>query len=334
MVALLKQTTDSVVNQQNLDQGSILVIDDHGITRQLVADILQLEGYDVIEADSGEIALDLASQHNPDLILLDIVMPGMNGIEICRCLKANRQTAQIPVILMTVGSDRQSRLDGLAAGGTDFLTKPLDRLELATRVKALIQHKRLAKAIAQSKQMLFTIAQAVEGRCCGISEPSDQLVQLVTGFGEHLQLSIEDIQHLQEAAYLHDIGAISIPDAILLKTDPLTPQERELIRQHVLIGEKMCRPVHELRHILPIIRHHHERWDGSGYPDGIAGEDIPWLAQIFQIADIYDALTSQRPHKDPLSPQTSLRILTEEAKQGWRNPQLVQAFCAWVSRAC
>ncbi|MDB9314460.1 response regulator [Spirulina sp. CS-785/01] len=331
VIALLETTQNSDVALKNVPElGMILVIDDHGLTRQLTVDLLQLEGYRVLEADNGLTALEIAQKETPDLILLDMVMPDMDGMEVCRRLKETPQTAEIPVVFLTVESDRASRLQGLEAGGTDFLNKPLDRLELTTRVKALIQQKRLNDTIHQSKQVLFSIAKAVEGRCCGTTNPSEQLLRLVEGFGQFLSLSKADLQSLKDAAYLHDIGAIAIPDAILLKTDTLTPQERTLLRQHVLVGEQICQPVSEFRQILPIIRHHHERWNGTGYPDGLAGENIPWLAQVFQMADIYDALTSQRPHKQPCSPQTALRILTEEAQQGWRNPELVAQFRNYI----
>ncbi|NEO26270.1 MAG: response regulator [Kamptonema sp. SIO4C4] len=330
VIELLDAIQPSTVTPLPPESANILIVDDHGLTRQLTVDLLQLEGYTVLEAENGLAALDIAQQESPDLILLDMVMPDLDGMEVCRRLKATPQTAHIPVIFLTVEGDRASRIQGLEAGGSDFLNKPLDRLELTTRIKAFIQQKRLNDSIHQSKQMLFSIAKAVEGRCCGITNPSEQLVQLVQGFGKFLTLDSRDIQYLKEAAYLHDIGAIAIPDAILLKTEKLTPQERNLLRQHVLLGEQLCQPVNEFRQILPIIRHHHERWDGTGYPDGLAGDDIPWLAQVFQMADIYDALTSQRPHKQPCSPQTALRILTEEAQQGWRNPQLVTAFCNYL----
>lgn len=330
MISISEGIDDSIPGISRLDRPKIMVVDDHSLTRQLAIDLLHLEGYEVREAAGGAIALEIASQDNLDLILLDVAMPEMDGIEVCRQLKQNQQTSHIPVVFMTLAEDRRIRIDGLEAGGTDFLAKPLDRLELSARVKSLVRQKRLNEDLNQSKQVLFSIARAIEGRCNDTQNPSEHLVELAQGFGAHLQLSQQDIQNLKDAAYLHDIGAIAIPDAILLKITPLTTEERELIRQHVLIGEQLCQPVRELQGVLPIIRHHHECWDGSGYPDGIAGENIPWLAQIFQIIDIFDALTSKRPHKKPLSPTKALKILQEEADRGWRNPELVAKFCNFL----
>ncbi len=327
MISLSEGIEDSIAKVSSADRPKVMVVDDHSLTRQLAVDLLQLEGYEVREAEAGEIALEIAARDNLDLILLDVSMPEMDGIEVCRQLKQNEQTSHIPIVFMTIADDRRLRLNGLEAGGTDFLAKPLDRLELSVRVKSLVRQKRLNEDVNQSKQVLFSIARAIERRCSDVTNPSERLIDLAQKFGEHLRISKPDLQNLKDAAHLHDIGTIAIPDAILLKTTPLTAGERELIRQHVLIGEQLCQPVRELQGVLPIIRHHHERWDGSGYPDGIAGENIPWLAQVFQIIDIFDALTSKRPHKKPLSAKNALKILQEEADRGWRNPELVRQFC-------
>ncbi|MEA5467421.1 HD-GYP domain-containing protein [Spirulina sp. 06S082] len=330
MISISEGIEDSIANIHHLDRPKVMVVDDRALTRQLAVDLLQLEGYEVREAEGGAIALEIASEDDLDLILLDVLMSGMDGLEVCRRLKQNEKTAHIPILFMTLADDRRLRLDGLEAGGTDFLAKPIDRLELSVRVKSLIHQKRLNEDLNHSKQVLFSIARAIECRCSDTTNPSERLIELAQKFGEHLQLSKLEIKHLKNAAHLHDIGTIAIPDAIFLKTTPLTLKERELIRQHVLIGEQICQPVRDLQGALPIIRHHHERWDGSGYPDGIAGENIPWLAQVFQIIDIYDALTSKRPHKKPLSADNALTILEEEAERGWRNPELVAQFCAFL----
>jgi putative two-component system response regulator len=308
----------------------ILVVDDSLLTRSLAIDLLSAEGYEVLEADSGATALESAVQSKPDLILLDVLMPQMNGYEVCRRLKQGKQTQQIPVIFITVSDDRQSRLQGIEAGGDDFLTKPIDRLELSARVKNWIRHKRLNEDLSHTEQALFSIAKAIERRYSKTSDPIERLIHLSQGFGKYIQLSDAEIQDLVSAACLHDIGTVAIPDAVLLKQGELTPEEQELIRQHVLIGETLCKPLRNLRGVLPIVRHHHERWDGSGYPDGLVGDEIPWLAQVFQIIDIYNALISHRPYKQAVEPEAALEILTQEAERGWRNPELIALFCAFV----
>jgi len=237
--------------------------------------------------------------------------------------------------LSAVADDRASRVKGLEAGGDDFISKPIDRLELIPRLRNWIRHKRLNEDLNQTEQALFSIAQALESRYRKTDQPSDRLVQLTEAFSHYLQLDFADIQNLTAAAHLHDIGTVAIPDAILLKTGQLTAAEKAIVEKHVLVGERLCRPLRNFRGLLPIIRHHHERWDGSGYPDGLQQDSIPWLAQIFQTLDIYDALTSLRPYKQALDSPTALQIMQQEAERGWRNPDLVQKFRQFLqTRSC
>ncbi|WP_242032940.1 HD domain-containing phosphohydrolase [Oscillatoria sp. FACHB-1406] len=308
----------------------ILVVDDSLLTRSLTIDLLSAAGYEAIEAENGAIALEIARHDRPDAVLLDVLMPNMDGYEVCRRLKQDPQTQEIPVIFITVSDDRRARLQGIEAGGDDFLTKPIDRLELSARIKNWIRHKRLSEDISQTEHILFTIAKAVEQRYSSTDDPLERLIDLARAFGEYLQLSEEEIHNLVSAANLHDIGAVAIPDAVLLKQGKLTPEETDLIRQHVSIGEALCKPLRNLRGVLPIVRHHHERWDGSGYPDGLVGDEIPKLAQVFQTIDIYDALTRQRPYKQAVTPAQALEILRRETQRGWRNPELVAQFCEFA----
>jgi putative two-component system response regulator len=314
------------MNEESQETATILVVDDNSLTRSLTAEMLFLEGYTAIEAESGIAALECAQQFPLDLILLDVLMPLMDGFEVCRRLKQDAQTQSIPIIFMTVADDRTSRLKGIEVGGDDFLSKPIDRLELAPRLKNWIRHKRLNEDLTQTEQTLFSIAKALENRYSETHNSSDRLVQLLESFGHYLCLNLDDIQDLTAAAHLHDIGTVAIPDAILLKNGQLTPEERAIVEQHVLVGERLCQPLRNFRGVLPIIRHHHERWDGSGYPDGLVGEAIPWLAQVFQTIDIYDALTSPRPYKQALDSAAALGIMQQEAQRGWRNPDLVAKF--------
>ncbi|MEC4806906.1 MAG: response regulator [Jaaginema sp. PMC 1079.18] len=321
-------------NQQtrslNQDTANILVVDDNALTRNLTAEMLFLEQYKAIEAESGIAALECLQQFPIDLILLDVLMPFMNGFEVCRRLKQNPTTQNIPIIFMTVADDRSARVQGLEAGGDDFISKPIDRLELIPRLRNWIRHKRLNEDLDRTEQTLFAIARALESRFHSSNPQSDRLLRLTQSFSCYLQLDATAIQDLTAAAHLHDIGTVAIPDAILLKTTPLTTAEKAIVKQHVLIGEKLCQPLRHCRGVLPIIRHHHERWDGSGYPDGLQRHEIPWLAQVFQTLDIYDALTSSRPYKQALDTETALQIIEEEAKRGWRNPDLVQQFCQFL----
>jgi putative two-component system response regulator len=292
--------------------------------------LLAMEGYEVLEADSGPAALAAIGAINPDLILLDVMMPGMDGYEVCRRLKQDGQTRLIPIVFVTALDDRRARLKGIEAGGDDFLTKPFDQLELSARVKSLVKQKRLNEDLDHAEQVLFSIARTVESRDPNTGDHCERLVDRGQAFGAFLRLSRTEIRDLMWGGYLHDIGKVGIPDAVLLKPGQLTLEEWETMKQHVLIGEKICQPLRTMRGVIPIIRHHHERWDGSGYPDGLVGDRIPSLAQVFQIIDIYDALTSERPYKKAFTPEAALTILDEETTKGWRNPKLIEQFKAFI----
>ncbi len=313
------------------EQPKILVVDDHPSSRMTAVALLSVEGYDVLEAESGDAALESVVDSNPDLILLDVMMPGMDGYEVCRRLKQDEQTRLIPVVFVTALNDRRARLRGIEAGGDDFLSKPFDQLELSARVRSLVGQKRLNEDLDHAGQVLFSIARTIESRDPNTGDHCERLVAQSKLFGEFLNLPRPELRDLMWGSYLHDIGKVGIPDDVLLKTGRLTAEDWEIMRQHVIIGERICQPLRTMRGVVPIIRHHHERWDGSGYPDGLKGHDIPFLAQVFQLVDIYDALTSDRPYKRAMTPDESLKIMMEEANKGWRNPDLMQKFVDFVS---
>ncbi len=318
------------MNRLDPERPRVLVVDDHPSSRTTAVALLSVEGYEVMEADSGPTALEIVLTSNPDLILLDVMMPGMDGFEVCRRLKQDEQTRLIPIVFVTALDDRRARLKGIEAGGDDFLTKPFDQLELSARVKSLVRQKRLNEDLDHAEQVLFSIARTVESRDPNTGDHCERLVERGKAFGEFLGLSRTEIRDLMWGGYLHDIGKVGIPDAILLKPGKFTPEEWEIMQQHVLIGERICQPLRTMRGVVPIIRHHHERWDGSGYPDGLIGDQIPYLAQIFQVIDIYDALTSERPYKRAFTPEEALQILAEETAKGWRNPELVRQFKLFI----
>lgn len=317
------------VNQLS-DRPRVLVVDDHPSSRMTAVALLSVEGYDVIEAASGPAALDVVNSGNPDLILLDVMMPGMDGFEVCRRLKQDEHTRLTPIVFVTALDDRRSRLKGIEAGGDDFLTKPFDQLELSARVKSLIRQKRLNEDLDHAEKVLFSIARTIESRDPNTGDHCERLVNQGKAFGEFLGLTRNEIRDLMWGGYLHDIGKVGIPDAVLLKPGKLTADEWEIMRQHVSIGEAICQPLRTMRGVVPIIRHHHERWDGSGYPDGLVADQIPFLAQVFQLIDIYDALTSERPYKRAFTSEEAIAILDEEAAKGWRSPDLVARFKAFI----
>ncbi|BAZ44993.1 response regulator receiver modulated metal dependent phosphohydrolase [Chondrocystis sp. NIES-4102] len=316
-------------NNFNLTAAKILIVDENPLSRMTAFDLLSLDGYEVIEVDQITTILDSVTTQQPDLILLDVMMRQVDSYEFCRQLKTDYRTANIPIVLTTLTDSRESRIKVMEAGGDDLLIKPLNRIELSTRVKSLINQKRLNEGVDQAEQVLFTIAKAVDSRSANRGG-SIRVASLIRSFGTYLGLTPEEIDNLVFAAHLHDIGTIAIPDAVMLKAGALTTEERELITQHVLVGEEICQPLRNRSGVLPIIRHHHERWDGTGYPDGLSGTEIPYLAQIFQVIDIYDALTSDRPHKKAYDPTSALQIIIEETQKGWRNPALIDEFTAFI----
>jgi putative two-component system response regulator len=312
------------------EKPKILIVDDHPASRMMAVSFLALEGYEAAEAEDGSSVLSRIHEINPDLILLDIMMPGLDGYEVCRCLKQDEKTRLIPIIFITALNDRRARLKGIEAGADDFLCKPFDRLELYARVKSLVHQKRLNEDLDHASQVLFSLARTIERRDPNTGDHCERLVSQGKHFGHYLGLSRLELRDLTWGAYLHDIGKVGIPDAILLKPGKFTLEELQVMRQHVLIGEQICQPLRTMQGVLPIIRHHHERWDGSGYPDGLKGDNIPLLAQIFQLLDVYDALHSERPYKRSFTAQESLEIMTQEMNRGWRNPELMARFSEYI----
>ncbi|HEY9771149.1 MAG TPA: HD domain-containing phosphohydrolase [Coleofasciculaceae cyanobacterium] len=327
--SLATKIGSSVSNNSNLTTAKILIVDENPLSRMTAFDLLTLDGYEVMEAEAITSIFDNITQQQPDLILLDAMMRQIDSYTLCRQLKENYRTANIPVVLTTLADSREARIKAMEAGGSDVLVKPLNRIELSTRVKSLISQKRINDGLNQMEQVLFTIAKAVDNRSV-TKGGSVRVASLVKSFGNYLGLSAKEIDDLAFAAHLHDIGTIAIPDAVMLKTETLTVEERELIGQHVLLSEEICQPLRNRSGVLPIVRHHHERWDGTGYPDGLSGTEIPYLAQIFQVIDIYDALTSDRPHKKAYNPTEALQIMIEEAQKGWRNPELIEQFTIFI----
>jgi len=255
LVSRTVQDKGSIVKGFDLDVPRVLVVDDHAASRMTAVALLGMEGYEVIEADSGSTAIELINQRQLDLILLDVMMPGMDGFEVCQILKQNEHTRLIPLIFITALNDRRSRIRGIEAGADDFITKPFDRVELAARVKSLVRQKRLNEDLDHAEQALFSIAGAIESRDPNTGDHCERLVRLGKAFGEYLNFSRTQIRDLMWGGYLHDIGKVGIPDAVLLKQGKLTDEEWVVMRQHVLIGEKICQPLRSMRGVIPIIRH-------------------------------------------------------------------------------
>jgi putative two-component system response regulator len=307
------------------------VVDDSPLNRQFLQDELEDEGYQVSTAGDGEQALVIVADSAPDLILLDVMMPKMDGYETCRRLKSDERTILIPVVMVTALTAIEERIKGIEAGADDFLSKPYNQVELLTRVRSLLKLKRHTDELENAETVLFTLAMSVEAKDPYTNNHCDRLSRYSVALGKRLDLPAEQLKALHRGGILHDLGKVGVPDSILLKPGPLNEVERAVIREHPAIGERICAPLKSLRLVLPIIRHHHERWDGSGYPDGLAGDAIPLTARILQCVDIYDALRTARPYKPALSEEKTFSILREETARGWWDPNTVETFIALMS---
>jgi putative two-component system response regulator len=309
-----------------LTTGSILVADDQDSNRELLKELLAPQGYTVIVVSDGEAAVAALAQTPIDLVLLDVMMPRMSGFEVCERIKSNPDTYLVPVILITALSDKQDRLEGIKAGADDFLTRPVDRTELLARVRSLLKLKQRTDELERAESVLFTLARSIEGKDPYTHGHCERLSEYSARLGEHLGLLEDQIVALRRAGVVHDVGKIAVPDAILLKPSSLTPEEWRLIKEHPVVGERICAPLKSFRFVLPIIRHHHEKFDGSGYPDGLRGEEIPVTARALQIVDVYDALTTDRPYKRAFSITDALQTMKQEVAKGWWDPRVFDEF--------
>jgi cyclic di-GMP phosphodiesterase len=308
----------------------ILVVDDKIDTVLLLRELLTSRGYNVYTASDAEEAEQVLPRIHPDLILLDVIMPGKSGYELCRELKADPETRLIPIIMITGLSDRDDRVRGIEAGADDFLSKPLYPEELFARVRSLLKLKEFTDELDNAEAVIFSLALGVEARDPYTGNHCARLADYATRLGRYLGLDHDSIVALKRGGYLHDLGKVSIPDRILRKDAGLSAEEWQTMREHPVIGEKICAPLKSMRDVLPIIRSHHEHWNGSGYPDGFEGEQIPLLARVLQVVDIYDALTTSRPYKPALSHAEAERTIMEETRNGLWDPHLVDAFFAML----
>jgi len=305
---------------------TVLVADDTDSVRLLFQKLLAAEGHTVVTAADGVAALDLVRMHRPDVILLDVDMPGIDGIEVCRRLKMDPATRLTPVVLVTGLSELQDRIKGIEAGADDFLSKPVHPHELRARVASLSRLKHLVDALDSAEAAFVALALTIEARDPTTKGHCERLAARAVLVGRTLGLSGDDLDALHRGGYLHDVGKIGIPDSVLLKAGPLTDPEFALMKRHTEIGDSLCAPLQSLRHVRPIVRSHHERLDGSGYPNGLRGDEIPMLAQVVGIVDVYDAMTSDRPYREALGPDTVTKFLLDEVAERRFSRTYVEAF--------
>lgn len=322
----MRERFQSSFPEEAATPAKILVVDDEKIVVDLHKKMLEKTGYIVITASDGAEALDLVAAEQPDLILTDVFMPGMDGLQLCEELKKNEPTNLIPVIMLTAVDDYDNKIRGIEIGADDYLSKPVRSRELYARVKSLLRIKTLTDNLERAETVIFTLANAIEAKDHFTKGHIDRVSSLASSLGQHIGLSKTDIGTLEKGGALHDIGKIGVRDEILLKPGKLTRDEFEEIKKHPEIGENICRPLHSLVPVLPLIKHHHERCDGSGYPSGLVGEQIPLLARIMAIIDVYDALTSRRAYREAMTHEQAMRILRHETQKNMFEQNLFAGF--------
>jgi putative two-component system response regulator len=306
--------------------GVVVVADDLEANLDLFIRLLTRDGYVVHPAGDGAKALELVRRYTPDLVLSDVMMPKMDGFELCRAIKADGATRLTPVVLVTSLGEREERIKGINAGADEFLTKPVNAHELQARVRSLVRLKRYTDDLDSADSVILSLGLTVEARDPHTGGHCERMAAYAAMFGAHLNLGEDEIAALHRGGYLHDVGKIGIPDSVLLKPGALTADERAVMERHTVIGDALCGDLRLLRPVRAIVRHHHERLNGHGYPDGLAGDAVPLLAQIMGIVDIYDAMTTDRVYRPALSPDAAYEELLLTVGQGWHSSQLVEAF--------
>lgn len=311
-------------------RGRVLVVDDLVGNLKLVTALLEPDGHVVMTATTGDQAIDIVRRSHPDLVLLDVMMPDRDGFEVCRLLKSDAATRLTPIVLVTAMQDAGAKILGFDVGADDFIAKPFNPQELRARVRSLIRIKRYTDDLDTAESVIVSLALTIEARDPSTDGHCQRLAAYASALGEHLGLDEAELATLTRGGFLHDIGKVGIPDSILLKAGALTRDEYERMKSHTVIGDRLCGELRSLRSVRPIVRWHHERLDGSGYPDGLRGDNIPLVAQIMGIVDVFDAATMVRPYKPGIPPSNVCGELSEEAARGWRRTDLVDAFIELV----
>jgi cyclic di-GMP phosphodiesterase len=309
---------------------TVLVADDDEANRDLLSGILGAEGYDVVCVRDGDQALQAVHHGSVDLFLLDVMMPGKSGFSACLAIKSRPETRLTPVVLVTGLTSTDERIQGIMCGADDFLCKPVNKHELLARVNSLLRLKEFTDELENAETVLFSLALSIEAKDRYTEGHCDRLSKYSVAMAERLGLADDLRVALRRAGVVHDIGKIGVPEHILTKPGPLTDEEWKIMKQHPVAGERICSPLKSFRLVLPVIRHHHEKLDGSGYPDGLVGDQIPLTARILQIADVYDALTTERPYRTALQPQQALDLIRDEVRRGWWDGSLVNEFEAVI----
>jgi len=303
----------------------ILIAEDQPVTLELLMAMVEGLGYEARGVPDGEAALVEVAANPPSLILCDVEMPRLGGFDLCRRLRADPAARLIPIVLITsIGEEH--KLAGIEAGADDFLPKPVSRLELGIRLRALLRMKSFTDDLESATSVLLSLAETIEAKDSYTRGHCQRLAQLGVQVGRRLDLDEGALIVLERAGYLHDIGKIAVPEAILLKPGPLDDEERRVMQRHPVVGAEICGPLRTFRGVIPPIRHHHEKLDGSGYPDGLRGQEISLEARIVGVVDVYDALASDRPYRPALPPASAFEVLQAGVRRGHWDGEVVRVL--------
>lgn len=304
----------------------IFVVDDDGQVRLLLRRLLTRGGYAVEEFSVAESALEAISANPPDLVLLDLKLPDRDGIEILEKIRESPATRLLPVIMLTGAGTREDRLRAQRAGVTDFLAKPVPADELLPRVRSLVLLKHFADEHEHAERVILMLAKTIDARDSYTAGHSGRVAQYSCDVARILGLKPTDIEDVRRGALFHDIGKIVVPDSVLKKADPLTGDEISTIRKHPAAGYELLVGMKTMRRILPIVYHHHERLDGSGYPDGIAGDEIPLSVRIISVGDVFDALTTTRAYRPAMTFDEAWSTVDGDVRMGRLDAAVVEAL--------
>lgn len=310
-------------------QATVLVVDDSDANRQLLEVFLTAIGCTVVSATDGCAGLESIAAAAPDVVLLDVQMPGVDGYEVCRRIRANPNWRLIPIVMITGFNTTNDRVQALEAGADDFMSKPIDRSELVARVQSMLRLRGAYQSMEGAEQVIFALAAAVEAKDPFTERHAERVGLSARHMGVCLELENSELEALYRGGMIHDIGKIGVADAILLKPGPLDPQEMSRMQLHTSIGETIIGQLRSAANLLPIVRHHHERFDGTGYPDRLAGHDIPELARIVAVCDAYDAIVSDRPYRARHTVAEAVSILESGAGSAW-DPEFVELLIAEI----
>lgn len=318
--------TDTSTQTTDPSTARIFVIDDDDQIRRLLERVLTSAGYTVEEFGTAEEGLARIRSESPDLVLLDLHLPDRSGHEVLEEIRSDPGTRLLPVVMLTGRATVSEKMRAQAEGVTDFIPKPFSQEELLPRVRALVMLKQFADEHEHAEHVILTLAKTIDARDPYTAGHSGRVAEYADGMAQKMGLDAHARNDMRRGALFHDLGKIVIPDAILRKPGALTPEEQAIIEEHPAVGNDLLSPMKTMRKTLPVVYQHHERLDGSGYPEGISGAAIPMIVRIVTIADIFDALTTDRAYRGALTVKTAFEILQDGVQRGWWDRDALEVF--------